>query len=121
MENHGVQDSWTERYVINNGLIADFSVRLVWCFKSGEILFCDDWSGALVLYDPKDGSVRKRHTRKLDFSSSEAFYFESLVHLNSNTYAGRRRRGISRNMNNNRTRLPPRKTGINGCRFKARA
>lgn len=40
VEDYGVQDSWTKRYVINDELIVKASsLKLIWSFKSGEILF----------------------------------------------------------------------------------
>ncbi|XP_026453944.1 F-box/kelch-repeat protein At3g06240-like [Papaver somniferum] len=85
MLDYGVQESWTKYDVISHeSIITDqFFFRLLGSLKNGEILFLS--CGILVLYDPKNRSVREQKIDNFSFLNAEN-YFESLVSLNSGTH-----------------------------------
>ncbi|XP_026410084.1 F-box/kelch-repeat protein At3g23880-like [Papaver somniferum] len=62
MQDYGVQESWTRYYTITHeGIPRAYTLKLMWSFSSGEILFATGgrYLADLVLYDPNDGSARK--------------------------------------------------------------
>ncbi|XP_026377748.1 F-box/kelch-repeat protein At3g23880-like [Papaver somniferum] len=62
MQDYGVQESWTRHYTITHErILRDCTLRLIWSFSSGEMLFTTGgcYLTDLVLYDPNDGSARK--------------------------------------------------------------
>ncbi|XP_026411176.1 F-box/kelch-repeat protein At3g06240-like [Papaver somniferum] len=91
MQDYGVRESWIKRYIITHEIIArnimhhSFSLRFMWFSKNGQILITE--SGKLVLYDPKDGNAIERGMGRARGFRSEASYSESLVSVNSGTYA----------------------------------
>ncbi|KAI3901131.1 hypothetical protein MKW92_004530 [Papaver armeniacum] len=92
MQNYGVPESWTKRYVITHEIITrnitmhyPFNLRFIFSSKNGQILLMEQ--GKLVLYDPKDGTAIEREMGSVLCFSSGANYFESLVSVNSGSYA----------------------------------
>ncbi|XP_026427870.1 F-box/kelch-repeat protein At3g06240-like [Papaver somniferum] len=80
MQDYGVRESWTKRYMINDErIVYDDSPHLMWSFKSGELLFGNCSADYLVIYDPKDGSVRKPNIPNLTHLHQEGCYYESLI------------------------------------------
>ncbi|XP_026415858.1 F-box/kelch-repeat protein At3g06240-like [Papaver somniferum] len=76
MQDYGVLESWTKRYVITIEIITDGrSLSILWNFKDGEILFMED--GGLILYDPKHGSAIERKLTCLTGVTSEKKYIET--------------------------------------------
>ncbi|KAI3934550.1 hypothetical protein MKW92_036279 [Papaver armeniacum] len=65
----------------------DDSFRLIWSFKSGEILFGGAYTG-LLLYFSVDGKVIKPSIYSLTKLNQEERYFESLVSLRTGNYVG---------------------------------
>ncbi|XP_026384649.1 F-box/kelch-repeat protein At3g06240-like [Papaver somniferum] len=92
MQDYGVHESWTKRYVINHESVSnDYLLRLVWSFKSGEILFGISSNGSLISYDPNYRRLRPTNLLRVTHIEKEGSYCESLISLNSNTYQGRTR------------------------------
>lgn len=88
MQDYGVRESWTKRYIITHELITghrDYFFRFISSSKNGEILLMVE--GKLVLYDLKDGSAISRDMGSRTVST-EVNYIESLVSVNSVTYVG---------------------------------
>lgn len=88
MQDYGVRESWTKRFIFNHERIVNTNyLRLMRYFKNGQILLND--CGNLVIYDMKHSSVREPNNfRSLTFYDADN-YVESLVSLNSGTYLGR--------------------------------
>ncbi|XP_026412940.1 uncharacterized protein LOC113308688 [Papaver somniferum] len=88
MQDYGVRESWTRRFVIASESFMDsIYAKLMWSFENGKIVFT--MAGSLVLYDPKDESLRVRYIDGLDnLIEDEMSYVESLVPLDSSTYVG---------------------------------
>lgn len=90
---YGVHESWTKRYVINNNTITqavmfkEVFFNNLWSFKNGKIVFMDP--GYVVVYDPKHESAIERKLDRFANLISEVNYSESLVSVNSGTYAGK--------------------------------
>ncbi|XP_026383266.1 F-box protein At3g07870-like [Papaver somniferum] len=81
MQDYGVHESWTKRYIINFDNITTGAceyVRVMRTFKDGEILLKLDEIDVLVVYDPKQGSARKKKVCGLELREA-INYFESLV------------------------------------------
>ncbi|XP_026417431.1 F-box/kelch-repeat protein At3g06240-like [Papaver somniferum] len=83
MQNYGVRESWTKRYIVSD---KTKYLRLTWSFKNGEILFGGGYAG-LYLYDSRD-MLAKPNFSRLSYLYQEGCYFESLVSLTSGTYVG---------------------------------
>lgn len=60
-------------------------LKFIFSSKNGQILLAGQ--GKLVLYDPKHGTAIGREMGSVLRFSSEENYFESLVSVNSGTYA----------------------------------
>ncbi|XP_026409011.1 F-box protein CPR1-like [Papaver somniferum] len=89
MQSYGVRKSWTKRCLIaQNRIFCDSSLSLVWSLKNGDILLRARSYKTFFLYDTVHGIARElKHMRQVyDIEN----YIESLVSLNSGTYAKER-------------------------------
>ncbi|XP_026398474.1 F-box protein At3g07870-like [Papaver somniferum] len=105
MQNYGVQESWTKRFIMKHKqIVDDGNLRyMLWPFKSGEILFGSVTIGTagLVVYDPEYESVKEPNISSL-LSHQQELYFESLVSLKSSTYVGEKKKRRNKKKMRNR-------------------
>ncbi|XP_026460064.1 F-box/kelch-repeat protein At3g06240-like [Papaver somniferum] len=89
MQDYGVQESWTKRFVIHpteHRQIFDlYPLRVIWSFKDDKILLLKTTDERqFVLYDPKKDTIT---SSSVPVHAAEN-YVESLVSLNSGIYMG---------------------------------
>ncbi|XP_026383223.1 F-box protein CPR1-like [Papaver somniferum] len=87
MQDYGVPESWTKRFIIPQTQARQpfglNPLRVVWSFRDGKILLLED-KKKLVLYDTKQDTM----TSSSATIHGAENYVESLVSLNSGIYVG---------------------------------
>ncbi|XP_026384498.1 F-box protein At3g07870-like [Papaver somniferum] len=86
MQDYGVQESWVKRYIIGHAsIMTNFNLRQMWSLLNGQILLGNH--SQLVIYDPKHSTFKElKFSGNLRLFDAKT-YVESLVSLNSGTYA----------------------------------
>ncbi|XP_026429210.1 F-box protein CPR1-like [Papaver somniferum] len=89
MQDYGVQESWTKRYITNDETIVKEYMSLMWSFKSGEILLGGASIGLNLYYPENDMRAKPNINSRSTYLYKGVCYSQSLVSLASGTYVGR--------------------------------